>query len=116
MSRTRAIEAVSAAGTAVLAAGVAEPLVDFVGNLDTTTRAMPVIEPVLLSLCCYQLNQRRPAGGKIDIQLLQQAGQDILQDLMKHWWNVTVQNLSKPAIKAIVTAAAILSTKPKMAI
>lgn len=80
MSRTRAIEAVSVAGAAVLAAGVAEPLVDFVGNLDTTTRAMPVIEPVLLSLCCYQLNQRRPAGGKIDIQLLQQAGQDILQD------------------------------------
>ncbi|SDH47910.1 hypothetical protein [Nitrosomonas sp. Nm132] len=81
MSRERAIEAVTAAGAAVLAAGVAGPLVDFVGNLDSATAsALPVIEPVLLSLCCYQLNQRRPPDGKIDIELLRQAGQDILQD------------------------------------
>ncbi|SDW11624.1 NACHT domain-containing protein [Nitrosomonas communis] len=81
MSRERAIEAVMAAGAAVLAAGVAEPLVDFVGNLDSTTSGvLPVIEPVLLSLCCYQLNQRRSPDGKIDIALLRQSGQDILQD------------------------------------
>lgn len=81
MSRERAIDAVMAAGAAVLAAGVAEPLVDFVGNLDSATSSvLPVIEPVLLSLCCYQLNQRRSADGKIDIELLRQAGQDILQD------------------------------------
>ncbi|WP_304054506.1 WD40 repeat domain-containing protein [Nitrosomonas communis] len=81
MSRARAIEAVMAAGAAVLATGVAEPLVDFVGNLDSATAsALPVIEPVLLSLCCYQLNQRRSAEGKIDLELLRQAGQDILQD------------------------------------
>lgn len=81
MSRERAIEAVTAAGAAVLAANVAEPLVDFVGNLDSTAAsAAPVIEPVLLSLCCYQLNQRRPPDGKIDNELLRQAGQDILQD------------------------------------
>ncbi len=81
MSRERAIEAVMAAGAAVLAAGVAEPLIDFVGNLDSAAAsALPVIEPVLLSLCCYQLNQRRAPGGKIDSELLRQAGQDILQD------------------------------------
>lgn len=81
MSRERAIEAVAAAGAAVLAIGVAEPLVDFVGNLDSATAsALPVVEPVLLSLCCYQLNQRRSSDGKIDIELLKQAGQDILQD------------------------------------
>lgn len=81
MSRERAIQAVTFAGSAVLAAGVAEPLVDFVGNLDSSTAsALPVIEPVLLSLCCYQLNQRRSPDGKIDIDLLRQAGQDILQD------------------------------------
>lgn len=81
MSRERAIQAVTSAGSAVLAAGVAEPLVDFVGNLDSSTASiLPVIEPVLLSLCCYQLNQRRSPGSKIDIDLLHQAGQDILQD------------------------------------
>ncbi len=81
MSRERAIQAVTSAGSAVLAAGVAEPLVDFVGNLDSSMASvLPVIEPVLLSLCCYQLNQRRLPGSKIDIDLLHQAGQDILQD------------------------------------
>ncbi|MDC8446663.1 MAG: hypothetical protein LV471_12175 [Nitrosomonas sp.] len=81
MSRARAIDAVARAGTAVLAEGVAEPLVNFVGNLDSSRPSVaPVIEPVLLSLCCYQLNQRRSPGGKIDTPLLQQAGQDILQD------------------------------------
>ncbi len=81
MNRERAIEAVSSAGAAVLAPGVAEPIVNFVGNLDSTSPGTAsVIEPVLLSLCCYQLNQRRPSDGKIDADLLRHAGQDILQD------------------------------------
>ena len=81
MNRERAIDAVSNAGSAVLAPGVAEPLVNFVGNLDSiSSDVASVIEPVLLSLCCYQLNQRRSQDGKIDAELLQHAGQDILQD------------------------------------
>lgn len=81
MSRERAIDAVARAGAAVLAESAAEPLVNFVGNLDSSRSSTAlVIEPVLLSLCCYQLNLRRLPGGKIDIPLLQQAGQDILQD------------------------------------
>lgn len=81
MSRAGAIDAVARAGATVLAEGAAEPLVNFVGNLDSARSGVaPVIEPVLLSLCCYQLNQRRLPGGKIDTALLRQAGQDILQD------------------------------------
>ncbi len=81
MSRERAIEAVAQAGVSVLAPGVAHMLVDFVGNLDSpSSGAISVIEPVLLSLCCYQLNQRRAPDGKIDADLLRHAGQDILQD------------------------------------
>ena len=81
MNRKRAVEAVSNAGAAVLAPRVAEPLVNFIGNLDPDTKDnVTVIEPVLLSLCCYQLNQRRSPTGKIDMPLLQQAGHNILQD------------------------------------
>jgi len=81
MSRKRAVEAVMQAGASVLAPGVAQLLVDFVGNLDSSSSGViSVIEPVLLSLCCYQLNQRRASGGKIDADLLRHAGQDILQD------------------------------------
>ncbi len=81
MSREQAVEVVGCAGVEVLASGVAERVVDFVGNLDSSTAgAPPVVEPVLLSLCCYQLNQRRSPGGKIDLELLNQAGQDILED------------------------------------
>ncbi|WP_300456732.1 hypothetical protein [Accumulibacter sp.] len=81
MSRTQAVEVVDRAGAAVIAPGVAERVVDFVGNLDLSTAgALPVVEPVLLSLCCYQLNQRRASGARIDLELLNQAGQDILED------------------------------------
>jgi WD40 repeat protein len=81
MSRERAVEAVTQAGASVLAPGVAQMLVDFVGNLDASSSdSASVIEPVLLSLCCYQLNQRRASDGKIDAALLRHAGQDILQD------------------------------------
>ncbi|MCP5245031.1 MAG: PD40 domain-containing protein [Burkholderiales bacterium] len=81
MNRERAIDAVASAGAAVLAPDVAESLVNFVGNLESdSSGTVTVIEPVLLSLCCYQLNQRRSPTGKIDLTLLKQAGQDILQD------------------------------------
>lgn len=81
MTRQRAVEAATQAGASVLAPGVAQMLVDFVGNLDSSfSGTTSVIEPVLLSLCCYQLNQRRTPGGKIDADLLRHAGQDILQD------------------------------------
>jgi WD40 repeat protein len=84
MSRQRAIEAVQCAGKSVLAEGVAPAIVDFVGKLDpkddtTTVYRNMVIEPVLLSLCCYQLNRRRDSGAKIDIALVEKAGQDILE-------------------------------------
>ena len=81
MSRMRAVEAVTQAGASVLAPSVAQMLVDFVGNLESSPSGVTsVIEPVLLSLCCYQLNQRRAPDGKIDADLLRHAGQDILQD------------------------------------
>ncbi len=81
MTRERAVDAVKHAGAAVLAPDVTELLVDFVGNLDAPLVSnVSAIEPVLLSLCCYQLNQRRQLNGKIDANLLQHAGQDILQD------------------------------------
>src|SRR5207253_1233318 len=40
------------------------------------------IEPVLLSLCCYQLNRRRN-GGLIDRQLVDSAGFDILESFYR---------------------------------
>ena len=73
----------NAAGETVLDQGVAPCIVDFIGKLDhavdaTDTSAM-VIEPVLLSLCCYQLNRRRRPVAKIDKALVEKAGQDILE-------------------------------------
>ena len=62
MSRQCAIEAVEQAGKAVLCKGVAPCIVDFVGKLDqergATDPSGMTVEPVLLSLCCYQLNRR----------------------------------------------------------
>jgi WD40 repeat protein len=80
MSRQRAIDAVERAGAAVLEDGVAQRIVDFVGELEAAAaggRAM-VIEPVLLSLCCYQLNRRRASGTRINSTLVEDAGQGIL--------------------------------------
>jgi WD40 repeat protein len=81
MSRDQAIAATERAGAAVLAPGVATLVVDFVASRDGTpaTRADATVEPVLLSLCCYQLNRRRAPGGRIDENLVRTAGQDILQ-------------------------------------
>ena len=42
-----------------------------------------VIEPVLLSLCCYQLNRRRAPGSQIDKALVLAAGQDILDSFYR---------------------------------
>jgi|UPI0004885C99 hypothetical protein len=82
MSRERAIEAVRKAGAAVLAVGVAQPIVDFVAGLQDGSGKpdLATVEPVLLSLCCTQLNRRRAPGGKINTTLVAQAGPDILQD------------------------------------
>jgi hypothetical protein len=63
MPRERAIAAVERSGAEVLEKGVAPVIVDFVGKVDEginrNDSAGTVIEPVLLSLCCYQLNRQR---------------------------------------------------------
>jgi WD40 repeat protein len=86
MSRTSAIEAVQRAGRSVLDPGVEAVIVDFVGRLDSVADADKsgmVIEPVLLSLCCYQLNRRRAPGALIDEALVLAAGQDILDSFYR---------------------------------
>jgi Novel STAND NTPase 1 len=81
MSRERAIEAVDCAGAAVLAPRMGAQIVDFL--LEQEDRQSPArvtdIEPVLLSLCCYQLNLRRQPGTKIDAALLDTVGKGILK-------------------------------------
>ncbi len=80
MSRARAIEAVDCAGVAVLAPGMGVQIVDFLLEEDRQSRArMTDVEPVLLSLCCYQLNLRRQPGMKIDDALLDTVGKGILK-------------------------------------
>lgn len=87
MSRDRAVESVDSVGTAVLAEGVAPYIVDLVGNRDplasTGEASETVIEPVLLSLCCTQLNLRREPGKLIDKALVDKAGQDILESFYR---------------------------------
>ena len=87
LSRARAVDAVECAGKAVLGEGVASVIVDFVGKLDERADAVEtsamVIEPVLLSLCCYQLNRRRAPGSPIDQALVLAAGQDILNSFYR---------------------------------
>ena len=67
----------------VLDSSVATSIVDLVGRRGrpghTTDASDTVIEPVLLSLCCTQLNKRRAAGAHIDKILVDKAGQDILE-------------------------------------
>ena len=81
MSRERAVAAVESAGKAVLAPGLAAQIVDFLLGRDGEAAARRVtdVEPVLLSLCCYQLNRRRQRPAKIDVALLQGVGEDILK-------------------------------------
>lgn len=77
MTRAQAIGAAQQAGSAVLAPGVAERLVDFVGGLGVAA-GPSTIEPALLSLCGAELVRRAP-DGRIDAELLATAGQDILE-------------------------------------
>ena len=81
MSRECAIAAVDRAGAAVLAPGMGAHIVDFL--LEQEDRRSPArvtnIEPVLLSLCCYQLNRRRQPGATIDTELLKTVGDRILK-------------------------------------
>ncbi len=83
LSRSRAIKGVEEAGKAVLDEGIAAQIVDFVGKTDASGASAGTpemgIEPVLLSLCCTELNRRRAPGGKIDQALLEGAGEDILE-------------------------------------
>jgi WD40 repeat protein len=81
MSRAQAVAATERAGAAVLDAGVAARIVDFVapGELEPAGEA-PEVEPVLLSLCCTRLNRRRAAERRIDAKLVASAGGDILRD------------------------------------
>src|SRR5215813_11134446 len=81
MNQEQAVAAVQS-GAAVLAPGAADTIVNFVGNLEQThTEGDSSIEPVLLSLCCYQLNLRRKQrqAALIDAALVRAEGQDILQ-------------------------------------
>jgi formylglycine-generating enzyme required for sulfatase activity len=80
LTRDCAIEAVQGPGHAVLDPNVASAIVDFVGNIARRgrTNGEAIIEPVLLSLCCYQFNRQRKPGGKIDKALVESAGEDIL--------------------------------------
>lgn len=81
MSRKNAIDAVQHAGQAVLDPGVAGQIVDFLLSRDgeAAKRRVTEVEPVLLSLCCYQLNRRRQRPAKIDAALLRGVGEDILK-------------------------------------
>ncbi|TXI20919.1 MAG: hypothetical protein E6Q62_00045 [Nitrosomonas sp.] len=96
MSRQHAIEVVEQAGKAILCEGVAPFIVDFVGKLDqkggATDPTNVTIEPVLLSLFCYQLNRRRIPGSLIDEMLVLEAGQDILDRFYQ-------EALDDPAVK-----------------
>jgi len=83
MTRQSAINAIGQAGAAVLDHGEASLIVDFVGGLAKKEgEADAVIEPVLLSLFCYQINLRRH-GGKIDPALVEDSGKDILANFYR---------------------------------
>lgn len=81
LSRERAVQAIELAGAAVIEPGVAERIVDFLLNREggrAQGRATEV-EPVLMSLCCTQLNSRRQRPAKIDAALLATVGEGILK-------------------------------------
>jgi WD40 repeat protein len=107
MSRDCAIDAVEQSGKAVLEPGVAPWIVDFVGKRDQQTDTSDVsdmvIEPVLLSLCCTQLNLRRTAGARIDKALVENTGQDILESFYR-------DALSDPEVKGQPDVASFIET------
>lgn len=78
MTRAQALHAVADAGHAVLAEGADQAIVDFVASAPAGGEA--TVEPVMLSLCCTQLNRRRAPGRRIDAELLRQAGPNIIED------------------------------------
>ncbi|MFT3801611.1 MAG: hypothetical protein QM766_10365 [Burkholderiaceae bacterium] len=93
MSREKAIEAVELSGRDVLEAGIAPKIVDLVSgrahesedgqpesaNRQPASERLPsTVEPVLLSLCCTRLNRLRSAGARVDAELVDRAGEDIL--------------------------------------
>ena len=83
MSRERAIAAIQQAGKAILDKGVAERIVDFIANHEAGACDIETgVEPVLLSLCCYQLNLKRiqAQSDMIDATLVDKSGEDILED------------------------------------
>ena len=80
MQREQATLAVARAGHAVLEDGMASAIVDFVASMPEQDGAVreATVEPVVLSLCCTQLNRRRAPGKRIDAALLRTVGQDII--------------------------------------
>ncbi|MFT4102482.1 MAG: hypothetical protein QM674_15875 [Burkholderiaceae bacterium] len=100
MSRQTAIDAVECAGREVLEAGVAERIVDLVSRRaresadrqpeveerqsevedrqPESERLPPTVEPVLLSLCCTRLNRLRAPDTKVNAELVERAGGNIL--------------------------------------
>ena len=96
MARETAIEAVERAGAAVLEPGVATQIVEFVlarDDSDEQGRATEV-EPVLLCLCCFQLDSRRLPTAKIDSELLKSAGTHILRDFYNEALEGTTRRVS----------------------
>ena len=84
LSRQRAIDAVEHAGADVLEEGVAARIVDFVANRESVSLSGEVaVEPVLLSLCCTLLNDRRSPGEKVKAETVASAGQDILDSFYR---------------------------------
>ncbi len=85
MSRRTAVEAVEKSGQAILLPDTADAIVDFIGNISQSQgETDKTIEPVLLSLCCYRLNLKRPLEGgirkPIDSVLLHDFGEGILEE------------------------------------
>lgn len=80
MQPQQATLAIERAGHAVLAQGVASSIVNFVAGVPEQDGAVreATVEPVVLSLCCTQLNLRRAPGMPIDATLLRTVGQDII--------------------------------------
>ena len=84
MSREQAIAATQKAGEEILEEGVAARIVDFVANAKNEacdSKKAVALEPVLLSLCCYQLNLKRiqTHAEKIDATLVAHSGLNILE-------------------------------------
>jgi hypothetical protein len=82
MSRELAVRAVEKAGAAVVEPGVAERIVDFLlGREGSAAGQSSEVEPVLLSLCCYQLNVSRQRAGQahIDTGLVDSTAEGILK-------------------------------------